>query len=93
MMRPAGLSEARAQCGALALVALVPDELHGAPEALDDRGGTVLRAVVDDDDLELVRQRLQPLDHLRDRLGLVEGRHDHRQLWLPAHRHPPASPR
>ena len=52
----AGLREARAQRGALALVALVAHELD-AVEALDDGCRAVLRAVVDDDDLERVRQR------------------------------------
>src|SRR4051794_41644132 len=85
------MREARAQGGALALIALVADELD-VLEALDDGSGVVLRAVVDDDDLERVRQLPQALDDHLDRAGLVIGGHDDRQLRGPPPPPPPASP-
>ena len=63
-----GLCKARAQCGALAHVAGVADEVHlpvRVGQAFSNSAAVVARAIVDDDDLELqggVLDREQTLD-------------------------------
>ena len=79
--------EPAADRGALAPVALVGDDAHGAVGELAQHvAGAVGAAVVDDEDLELERQldRAHATHDLHHRVALVEHGHDHRELPEPS---------
>jgi hypothetical protein len=73
--------EAGADGGALAAIGRMEEHADlAARDAAEDVPGAVERAVVDDEDLLRVRQRLHALQDLPDARRLVVDRHDDRKL-------------